>query len=133
MLPAAASESPVAAGAAEVAAVVPAMPAPDQAASAGKTVRELDADSIRLLMQQGAQFVAAGDLVTARLVYQRAAESGDAAAALALGATFDPAVLAKIGVRGMGADIEKARSWYEKAKQFGSPEAPRRLELLANR
>jgi len=24
-----------------------------------------------------------------------------------------------------------ARSWYEKAKAFGSAEAPRRLELLA--
>jgi TPR repeat protein len=84
-------------------------------------------------MQQGEQFVAAGDLVTARLVYRRAAESGNAAAALALGATYDPVVLAKIGVRGMGGDIEKARSWYEQAKAFGSPEAPRRLEMLANR
>ena len=108
-------------------------PAADQAAPAGKTVRELDPESIKLLMQQGGQFVASGDLVAARLVYQRAAESGNAAAALALGATFDPAVLAKIGVRGMGADIEKARSWYEKAKEFGSSEAPRRLEFLANR
>jgi TPR repeat protein len=50
-----------------------------------------------------------------------------------LGATYDPVVLAKIGVRGMGADIEKARGWYEKAKEYGSPDAPRRLEMLANR
>ena len=117
----------------ETPAVVPPSPAPDQVASASKPVRQLDADSIKLLMQQGEQFVASGDLVAARLVYQRAAEAGDAAAALALGATFDPAVLAKIGVSGMGADVEKARSWYEKAKEFGSPEAPRRLEMLANR
>jgi TPR repeat protein len=112
---------------------VPASPAPDQAASAGQPVRTLDPESIKLLMQQGEQFVASGDLVTARLVYRRAAESGNAAAALALGATFDPIVLAKIGVRGVGADVEKARSWYEKAKEFGSPDAPRRLEMLANR
>jgi hypothetical protein len=116
-------------------AALPPSPAPEQAAPAGKSamVRELDPESIKLLMQQGEQFVASGDLVTARLVYRRAAESGNAAAALALGATFDPVVLAKIGVRGMGADIEKARSWYEKAKEFGSPDAPRRLEMLANR
>jgi hypothetical protein len=109
--------------------------AADQAAPVDKTavVRELDPESIKLLMQQGEQFVASGDLVAARLVYRRAAESGNAAAALALGATFDPVVLAKIGVRGMGADIEKARSWYEKAKEFGSPDAPHRLEMLANR
>jgi hypothetical protein len=108
-------------------------PAPVQAAPASKAVRELDPEAIKLLMQQGDQFVASGDLVAARLVFRRAAEAGNAAAALALGATFDPVVLARIGVRGMGADVEKARSWYEKAKEFGSPEAPHRLETLANR
>jgi hypothetical protein len=118
---------------AEIPAAVPESAAPDQAATASKPVRALDSESIKLLMQQGEQFVASGDLVTARLVYRRAAEAGNAAAALALGATFDPVVLAKIGVRGMGADVEKARSWYEKAREFGSPEAPRRLETLANR
>jgi TPR repeat protein len=108
--------------------------APDQAApAAAKPERELDAETIKLLLQQGEQFVASGDVVTARQVYRRAAEAGSAAAALALGATYDPVVLAKIGVHGMGADIEKARSWYEKAKEFGSPDAPRRLEMLANR
>jgi len=137
-LPVASGESMIAAQSAtsvrsETPAAVPPSSAPDQVASARKPVRELDPDSIKLLMQQGEQFVASGDLVAARLVYQRAAEAGNAAAALALGATFDPAVLAKIGVRGMGADVEKARSWYEKAKEFGSPDAPRRLEMLANR
>jgi hypothetical protein len=118
---------------AETAPALPPSPPTAEPASAGKPVRALDPDSIRLLMQQGEQFVASGDLASARLVYRRAAEAGDAAAALALGATYDPVVLAKIGVRGMGADIEKARSWYEKAKEFGSPDAPRRLEMLANR
>jgi TPR repeat protein len=34
-------------------------------------------------------------------------------------------VLHKIGVYGIvGADISSARSWYEKAKEFGSEEAP---------
>jgi hypothetical protein len=114
-----------------VAALPPPTPPPEPAAP--KTMRALDPESIKLLMQQGDQFVASGDLASARLVFRRAAEAGDAAAALALGATYDPVVLAKIGVRGMGADVEKARSWYEKAKEFGSPDAPRRLEMLANR
>jgi hypothetical protein len=118
---------------AEAPAASPPDPVPDQATPAGKAIRELDPESIKLLMQQGDQFVASGDLVAARLVFRRAAEAGNAAAALALGATFDPVVLARIGVRGMGADVEKARSWYEKAKEFGSPDAPRRLETLANR
>ena len=31
------------------------------------------------------------------------------------------------------ADIRLALVWYGKARDFGSPEAPRRLELLASR
>jgi hypothetical protein len=118
---------------AEPAAALPPSPSLVESAPVSKPMRALDPDSIKLLLQQGEQFVASGDVASARLVYRRAAEAGDAAAALALGATYDPVVLAKIGVRGLGADIEKARSWYEKAKEFGSPDAPRRLEMLANR
>jgi hypothetical protein len=117
----------------ETVVALPPSPPPGPAAPASPPMRALDPESIKLLMQQGEQFVASGDLASARLVFRRAAEAGDAAAALALGATYDPVVLAKIGVRGMGADVEKARSWYEKAKDFGSPDAPRRLETLANR
>jgi hypothetical protein len=96
-------------------------------------VRALDVEQIKLLMKQGEQFIAAGDVVTARIAFQRAAEAGDAQAAVALGATYDPTVLAKLGVVGISADIAKARSWYEKAEKRGSPDAKQRLELLADR
>lgn len=96
-------------------------------------VRTLDPDVIALLVKQGEQFVATGDLVTARTVFQRAAEAGDAYAAMALGATYDPNVLAKLGVLGMGADVDKARTWYQRAESLGSQEATQRLSLLANR
>ena len=104
-----------------------------QAASPGEVNRALDPEEIKLLTSQGEQFAAAGDLVTARILLQRAAEAGDAAAAMALGATYDPNVLAKRGVVGINADVEKARSWYQKAERFGSPEASQRLSALANR
>jgi len=107
-------------------AAVPAPPAP-------KAARVLAADEIALLVKQGEQFIAAGDLVTARTVFQRAAEAGDASAAVALGATYDPIVLAKLGVVGISPDVEKARSWYQRAESLGSPEARRRLEVLATR
>ena len=84
-------------------------------------------------MKQGEQFIAAGDVVTARIVFQRGAEAGDANAAMALGATYDPTVLAELGVAGLGADVEKARTWYQKAESLGSTEATRRLAILANR
>jgi hypothetical protein len=98
-----------------------------------KATRMLDPEEITLLMKQGEQFIAAGDVVTARIVFQRAAEAGDADAALALGATYDPIVLAKLGVAGLGANVEKARIWYQKAENLGSTDATRRLAILENR
>jgi hypothetical protein len=95
--------------------------------------RTLDPAEVDVLVKQGQQFVAAGDFVTARLVFQRAAEAGNAAAALALGASYDPVVLSRLGVRGVDADVGKARTWYQKAKEFGAPDADRRLSTLANR
>jgi hypothetical protein len=112
---------------------VPASPAPEQSAPAPKAMREMDPASIKLLLQQGEQLLASGDVIAARTVFQRAAEAGNAAAALALGSTFDPEVLIKMGARGVSGDLQKARMWYERAKAYGSAEAPRRLEALANR
>ena len=71
---------------------------------------------------------------------QRAAEAGDPQAALMLAGTYDPIVLEKIGIqgfapdiiRGFAPDIARARTWYELAKQLGSTEAVRRLEMLAS-
>jgi hypothetical protein len=96
-------------------------------------LRALDPEQIKLLMKQGEQFIAAGDVVTARIAFQRAAEAGDANAAIALGATYDPTALAKLGVVGISADVAKARGWYQKAEKLGSPDATRRLEVLAGR
>ena len=98
-----------------------------------KPNRTLDSEEIKLLTKQGEQFAEAGDLVAARVLFLRATEAGDATAATALAATYDPAVLAKLGVVGMGADVEKARFWYQKAASLGSSDAKRRLDLLTNR
>ena len=104
-----------------------------QVPPASKATRVLDPEEIELLVKQGEEFIAAGDMVTARIVFQRAAGAGDAGAAVALGGTYDPIVLAKSGVAGLSADVEKARTWYRKAESLGSAEATRRLALLANR
>ena len=104
----------------------------EQAMPSSKTSRVLDPEEIKLLMKQGEQLIAAGDVATARTVLRRAADAGDANAAMALGATYDPNVLARLGVVGVSAEVEKARSWYQKAEALGSPDARRRLDLLAN-
>ena len=59
-------------------------------------------------------------------------ESGDQNAAMAMAATYDPAVMNELGVRGVEADVQKARYWYQKASEYGSKEAPKRLESLAS-
>ena len=52
----------------------------------------------------------AGDIPNARLVLQQAAEAGNAAAALELGATYDPIELEKLGVRDSTPDVAMART-----------------------
>jgi TPR repeat protein len=84
-----------------------------------------DMREIAALIERGRRYFEAGDLAAARLVFRRAANAGDASAALAMGTTYDPAVLANRFVRGMSADLDQARSWYEKARELGSPEGPR--------
>ncbi len=109
----------------------PATIAPTAPARPAATPRQLDREEIAVLVKRGKDFIANGDLAAARLVLQRAAESKDAEAALALAATYDPLVLRELKVYGFAADVAMARSWYEKAKEYGSTEAPRRLEFLA--
>jgi TPR repeat protein len=91
----------------------------------------MNAQEIDLLLNQGKQFIAVGDLATARTVLQRAADAGVAPAALALAETYDPAVLARQGVRGLNGDVAQARRWYARAQQLGSAEAARRLDAMA--
>jgi len=94
--------------------------------------RQHDADEIALMMKSGAELMAYGDISAARLMYQRAAEAGDAMAALALAETYDPLVLRRVNPKGgITPDIALAHTWYEKAKDLGSAVAPERLERLA--
>jgi hypothetical protein len=94
----------------------------------------LAAEDIAILFNRGQELLATGDIAAARISLLRAAEVGNAEAALMLASTFDPVALKNIGIYGMvAADISLARTWYEKAKEFGSQEASRRLRRLEDR
>ena len=95
-------------------------------------IRQLEHEEIVDLIRRGEVFIATGDIAAARLVLQRAAEAGDARAALMLAGTYDPIILEKLSIQGLASDIAAARTWYERA-EFGSAEAMRRLEILACR
>jgi hypothetical protein len=110
--------------------VAPPEPQPVRIA-APAILRHLDRDEVINLLKRGQFALQNGDIAAARLLLRRAAEAGDAPAAMALAATFDPRVLRQLGVLGSNADVEKARSWYQKAAEMGSTEANQRLQLLA--
>jgi len=106
----------------------------DKLASSELPQRRLDAAEIALLLKNGTVLMGNGDIVAARLMFERAAEAGDAPAAFALAETYDPAVLAKMGTKGaIRADIALAEKWYAKAKDLGSTAAPERLARITRR
>jgi len=98
-----------------------------------KPVQTLDSEEIAMLLKRAEDFLKIGDIAAARLALRRAATAGSAQAALTLGMTFDPAVLAEQGVLGLTPDEGQARTWYQRAADLGSSEAKRRLERLAVR
>ena len=64
-----------------------------------------------------------GDLVAARLLYERAADAGDGQAAVKLGETFDPVFLDHAHLRGVRGDSGTAMSWYRRARDLGAADA----------
>ena len=90
----------------------------------------LDSDEIAMLLKRGKDAFSTGDLAAARLLLRRAAEGGSAEAALALGATFDPLIIRRLGAIGAAPDAAQARQWYQKAVALGSTTASQPLAQL---
>jgi hypothetical protein len=86
---------------------------------------------IAMMIERGRTLFDAGDLVAARLFFRRAANAGDSAAAIAMGATYDPDILAQRFIRGIEGDAQEAEKWYEKARSLGGTGT--RIEMLAHR
>lgn len=71
-----------------------------------------------------------GDVSGARLLLERALDSGNARAAFLLAETFDPNVLSRLGVLGIRGDPAKARELYGRARAMGMAQAGERMEAL---
>jgi TPR repeat protein len=89
------------------------------------------------LVAQGRKLIVEGKIAAARLVLQQAADAGNAAAALELGATYDPMMQPQQTARSdnfttpvVAKDAFMAKAWYEKARDLGSTEAAERLKGL---
>jgi TPR repeat protein len=89
-----------------------------------------DRDEVAALLARARSYLSSGDVAAARLVLRRAADRNDPQAALALGGTYDPAVLKRLGIINFHADPAQARDWYRRAAELGSPDASLRLDQL---
>jgi hypothetical protein len=88
-------------------------------------------DDGRRLCAEGLVAFAKGDIATARAFFVSAAEAGDARALVALGDTFDPTTLTRLGVVGLRGDGAKSRDYYARALAAGATGARERLAALA--
>jgi hypothetical protein len=140
-----AATAPAPIAAAPPAPVAPAAPEPQaiatppQAAAAVATpqahaepVQQLSPNEVAGLVRRAQELLASGDLQGARVLLMRAADAQNARAALLLAKTFDPITLRQLSTADPGPDLAQARNWYQRAKEWGSPEAQRQLDALAS-
>jgi len=90
-------------------------------------------DDARRLCAEGLVAFARGDIATARAFLRRAAEDGDARALMALGDTYDPTTLTRLGAVGVKGDEGTARSYYSRALAAGVGGARERIAALASK
>jgi TPR repeat protein len=79
------------------------------------------------LMARASLLLGQGNVGAARIVLERAAETGSASALFALAETYDPIVLSAWGTVGTQGDVAKARELYGRASAGGVREARDRL------
>jgi TPR repeat protein len=90
----------------------------------------LDENEINTLIRRGKNLLSDGDFAAARVLFERAANAGSAEAALALGSTYDPNVIKRLGAIMVKPDIASARKWYQLAAERGSAAASLQLANL---
>ena len=105
-------------------------PAESPAQSTPKPATVLDDNEIETLIKRGRNLLSDGDFAAARVLFERAANAGSAEAALALGSTYDPLVIKRLGAIMVRPDIENARKWYQIAADRGSAAASQQLANL---
>ncbi|MBV8574638.1 MAG: hypothetical protein JOZ58_06290 [Acetobacteraceae bacterium] len=90
----------------------------------------VNAVEVERLVARASTLLRQGDIGSARIVLQRAADTGSPQASFALAETFDPFVLRRWGAYGTLGDPGKARDLYAKAQAGGVREAKERLDAL---
>jgi len=97
----------------------PSGPAPDPTPKQTAPQIQLLPAEIAALTSRGDAFLAGGDIASARLFFERAADAGDGRAAMRMAVTYDPAFLQRIGLHGLQGDPGQAAHWYRLARSLG--------------
>jgi TPR repeat protein len=113
--------------------VAPAAAAAMAHATTATAPSHADAEIVGLLRRRGDAALAEGDIVTARLLFEQAADMGSPAAATAAGKTYDAEFLAQYGARGIRPDQVRAAAWFRKAVALGDVDAQGWLARIEGR
>ncbi len=89
-----------------------------------------DSPDVARLLARAGTLLAQGNIGAARIVLERATETGSARASFALAETYDPFILSRWGTYGTRGDAMKARELYAKAHVGGIQEAKDRMNAL---
>ena len=116
------------------AAMAPALPPPEMTSTVATSPRPIEqgfsASEIAALLERGNALLRSGDVASARLFYERAADAGEAQGAVRLAETFDPVFLDRAYLRGVRGDFAAALSRYRRARELGATEVADRLKAL---
>ncbi|MGI9403519.1 MAG: VOC family protein [Hyphomicrobium sp.] len=98
--------------------------------SEGDTAENADVDETQEQLGKGAtplergqKLLTKGELESARRIFRRVADKGSPEGALALGSTYDPANLARIGLAETPSDRNEAKRWYRRAHELARAKA----------
>lgn len=94
------------------------------------TTKPVEVSLISSYLINGNLWLQRGDIASARLFYQEAANTGSVQAMVAVGKTYDPIILNQLGIRGFRPDPVKAAEWYLRANKAGDSESTERLKEL---
>jgi hypothetical protein len=87
----------------------------------------------RTLMERGDAMLNQRNVVAARLLFARAADTGVGLAALKLAETYEPQFIADHNLIGIKGNEQEAEAWYRKAAALGETQAAQRLRTLEGR
>jgi TPR repeat protein len=106
------------------------VPVSSQSLSSRSSPPSATEEMVGLLMRRGNTAIADGDIIAARMLYERAAALGSAAAATSVGKTYDIEFLLHAGARGIPPDQTSAVAWFRRAAALGDQEARAQLARI---